>query len=89
MIVLEAMVALTADSMLEDFTSMNLAMQLRGPVRHLGPCACAGAVGLLGPLSQGEVVPLAHPPHVVGGVAVLVGLTNPATDTRHLRLIVL
>ena len=89
MIVLEDMVALTADNMLEDFTSMNLAMQLRGPVRHLGPCACAGAVGLLGQLSQGEVVPLVHPPHVVGGVAVLVGLTNPATDTRHLRLIVL
>ena len=62
MIVLEAMVALTADSMLEDFTSMNLAMQHRGPVRHLGPCACAGAVGLLGPLSQGEVVPLVHRP---------------------------
>ena len=61
MIVLEDMVALTADNMLEDFTSMNLAMQLRGPVRHLGPCACAGAVGLLGQLSPGEVVPLVHP----------------------------
>ena len=65
MIVLEDMVALTADNMLEDFTSMNLAMQLRGPVRHLGPCACAGAVGLLGQLSQGEVVPLVQYPKVL------------------------